>query len=90
MVGGSEFQMQNEDLARLISFTLTLAPEEGVVREAVASRHETDILRVVALGMALRARGDQVLAETCGEEALRRFRGLSRFSSRYRSRTGSN
>ncbi|MBB5018043.1 hypothetical protein HNQ59_001328 [Chitinivorax tropicus] len=90
MVGGSEFQMQNDDLARLISFTLTLAPEEGVVREAVASRHETDILRVAALGLALRARGDQVLAETCGEEALRRFRGLSRFSDRYGSRTGSD
>jgi hypothetical protein len=90
MVGGSEFQMQNDDLARLISFTLTLAAEEGVVREAVASRHETDILRVAALGLALLARGDQVLAETCGEEALRRFRGLSRFSSRYASSTGSD
>lgn len=90
MVGGSEFQMQNDDLARLISFTLTLAGEEGVVREAVASRHEADILHVAALGLALRARGDLVLAETCGEEALRRFRGLSRFSSRYASSTGSD
>lgn len=90
MVGGSEFQMQNDDLARLISFTLRLATEESVVREAVATRHETDILRVAALGLALHARGDQVLAETCGEEAIRRFRGLSRFSSRYRSSTGSD
>ncbi len=90
MVGGSEFQMQNDDLARLISFTLTLAAEEGVVHEAIASRHETDILRVAALGLALRSRGDQVLAETCGEEALRRFRGLSRFSSRYASSTRSD
>ncbi len=90
MVGGSEFQMQNNDLAWLISFTLTLAAEEGVVREAIASRHETDILRVAALGLALRSRGDQVLAEICGEETLRRFRGLSRFSSRYASSTGSD
>lgn len=90
MVGGSEFQMQNDDLARLISFTLTLAAEEDVVREAIASRHETDILHVAALGLALRSRGDQIMAETCGQEALRRFRGLSRFSSRYASRTGSD
>jgi hypothetical protein len=89
MVGGSQFQMPNDDMARLISFTLTLTADDGVVREAVASRHEADILRVAALGLALRARGDAVLAETCGEEALRRFRGLSRFSSRYSSNAGS-
>lgn len=85
MVGGSQFQMQNDDMARLISFTLILTPEESVVREAVASRHEADILRLAALGLALHARGDQVQAEMCGEEALRRFKGLSRFSSRYSS-----
>lgn len=90
MVGGSQFQMQNDDLARLTSFTLTLAAEESVVREAFASRHETDILHVAALGLALRSRGEQVLAETCGEESLRRFRGLSRFSSRYASSIGSD
>lgn len=90
MVDGSEFQMQNDDLAKLTSFTLTLAVEESVVREAVASRHETDILQVAALGLALRSRGDQVLAETCGEEALRRFKGLSRFSNRYASSTGAD
>ncbi|MHC5129235.1 ATP-binding protein [Pseudomonas inefficax] len=90
MVGGSQYQIQNDDMARLISFTLVLTAEEGVVREAVASRHETDILRLAALGLALHARGDEVLAETCGEEALRRFRGLSRFSSRYSSSAGSD
>lgn len=90
MVGGSQFQMQNDDMARLISFTLILTAEEGVVREAVASRHEADILRLAALGLALRARGDMILAEACGEEALRRFRGLSRFSSRYSSSAGSD
>lgn len=90
IVGGSRFQMQDDDMARLVSFTLTLAEEESVVREAVASRHEADILQVAALGLALHARGDQVLAETCGEEALRRYRGLSRFSSRYASSNGSD
>jgi hypothetical protein len=90
MVGGSQFQMQDDDMARLISFTLTLTPDEGVLREAVASRHEADILRVAAVGLALRARGDTVLAETCGEDALRRFRGLSRFSNRYTSNAGAD
>ncbi|MCK9535351.1 MAG: ATP-binding protein [Pseudomonas sp.] len=90
MVDGSKFQMQDYDLARLISFTLTLAAEESVIHEAIASRHEADILHVAALGLALHSRGDQVLAETCGEEALRRFRGLSRFSSRYGSRADSD
>ncbi|EPG3484227.1 TPA: ATP-binding protein [Pseudomonas aeruginosa] len=90
MVGGSQYQMQNDDMARLISYTLILTEEEGVVREAVSSRHEADILRLAALGLALQARGDKIVAETCGEEALRRFRGLSRFSSRYSSSAGSD
>lgn len=90
LVGGSQYQMQNDDMARLISYTLILTEEEGVVREAVASRHEADILRLAALGLALRARGDKIVAEACGEEALRRFRGLSRFSSRYSSSAGSD
>lgn len=90
MVGGSEFQMQRDDIARLVSFTLTLTANGGVVQEAIASRHETDILDVAALGLALQARGQTVLAETCGDEALRRFRGLSRFSNRYSSNTGAD
>ncbi|WGT27010.1 NACHT domain-containing protein [Pseudomonas marginalis] len=90
MVGGSQYQMQNDDTARLISYTLILTEEEGVVREAIASRHEADILRLAALGLALHARGDKIVAEACGEEALRRFRGLSRFSSRYSTSAGSD
>lgn len=90
MVGGSEFQMQSDDMARLVSFTLTLTANEGVVQEAIASRHETDILDVAALGLALRARGQTVQAETCGDETLRRFRGLSRFSNRYSSNEGAD
>lgn len=89
MVDGSTYQMQNDDLARIISFTMTLA-DEGVLLEAVASRHEMDILHIAALGLALLHRGAQVLAETCGEEALRRFQGLSRFSNRYTSGSGSD
>lgn len=90
MVGGSEFQMQRDDMARLVSFTLTLTANERVVQEAIASRHETDILDVAAIGLALLARGQTVLAETCGDEALRRFRGLSRFSNRYSFNTGAD
>lgn len=90
MVGGSKFQIQSDDMARLISFTLALSPEESVLRDAVASRHETDILHVAGLGLALRTRGDQVLAETCGEEVFRRFRGVSRFSNRYKSGEGAD
>ena len=89
MVDGSTYQMQNDDLARIISLTMTLA-DERVLLESVASRHEMDILHIAALGLALLRRGDQVLAETCGEEVLRRFQGLSRFSNRYTSGSGSD
>ena len=88
MVEGSQYQMQDEDMARLVSYTWMLAPDDGVIREAVASRHETDIKLVAALGLALRARGDNVMAKACGEEALRRFRGASRFSSEYATGNG--
>lgn len=88
MVEGSQFQMPDEDMARLASYTWTLAPDDGVIQEAVASRHETDIKLVAALGLALRARGDHIVAESCGEEALRRFRGASRFSGEYATGNG--
>ncbi|HHF0815601.1 TPA: NACHT domain-containing protein [Pseudomonas aeruginosa] len=88
MVEGSQFQMPDEDMARLVSYTWTLAADDGVIREAVASRHETDIKLVAALGLALRARGDHIVAEICGEETLRRFRGASRFSSEYATGNG--
>ncbi len=83
MVGGSQFQMEDDDMARLVAFTLTLAADEGVVKEAIASRHETDILKVAALGLALDARGNRLEAKMCGDEALRRYRGQSRFSRGY-------
>lgn len=90
MVGGREFQMQKDDLAKLVFYTLKLTTNDSVLREAYASRHETDILHVAALGLALKLRGDQFQAEICGEEVLRRFRGLSRFSTRYRSKAASD
>lgn len=88
MVDGSQYQIQDDDMARLVSCTLALASEASVVREAVSSRHEADILRVAALGLALRARGEHVIAELCGDEALRRFQGASRFSNEYQSSSG--
>lgn len=88
MVEGSQYQMQDEDMARLVSYTWALAPDDGVLREAIASRHETDIKLVAALGLALRARGDHIVAQVCGEESLRRFRGASRFSNEYATGNG--
>lgn len=88
MIEGSQYQMSDEDMARLISYTWTLAPDDGVIREAVASRHETDIKLLAALGLALQSRGDYIVAEICGEETLRRFRGASLFSRNYTTDSG--
>ena len=90
VLDGREYQMQSDDQARLQAFTWALAPEDSVIHEAVASRHETGILQVAALGLALRLRGDHFLAEKCGEEALHRFRGLSRFSQHYQTGAGAD
>jgi hypothetical protein len=90
VLDGRKFQMQSDDHARLMAFTWALAPEHSVILEAVASRHETGLLQVAALGLALRFRGNQFLAEKCGEEALHRFRGLSRFSNHYQSGGGAD
>lgn len=88
MVGGSEFQMQADDKARLMSYTWALSPEDSVVREAFASRHETDILHLAALGLSLQRLGEQYLAEKCGEELFRRLRAVIRFTNRYNSPSG--
>lgn len=88
MVGGSEYQMQADDQARLMSYTWALSSEDSVVREAFASRHETDILHLAALGLSLQSRGEQHLAEKCGEELFRRLRAVSRLTNRYNSRSG--
>lgn len=88
VVGGSKFQMEDADMARLVAFTLTLAADEGVVNEAIASRHETDIFQVAALALALNARGNKVEAEMYGNEAFRRYRGQSPFSRGYGGKSG--
>ncbi len=88
MIEGSKYQMPDEDMARLASYTWTLAPDDGVIQENVASRHEAEIELVAALGLALQSRGDHTVAEMCGEETLRRFRGASRFSSQYATGSG--
>ena len=80
MVGGREFQMDSDDVARLIFYTLALTENESVLTEAYASRHELNILHLVALGMALHFRGSQSMAEICGEEAYRRYRALAKFN----------
>lgn len=90
MVSGSEFQMQSDDKARLMSFTWTLTTEDSVIRETFATRHEADILELAALGLALRARGEIFDAEKCGEELFRRLHGISRFTNRYSSSSGSD
>jgi hypothetical protein len=90
VLDGRDQQMQNDDQARLLAFTWALAPEDSVIQEAVASRHETGILQVAALGLALRFRGEQFLAEQCGEETLHRFRGLTRFSQHYQTGPGAS
>lgn len=90
MVGGSEFQMQSSDKAWLTSFTWTLSTEESVIREAFATRHEADVLELAALGLALLSRGELFDAEKCGEELFRRLHGISRFTNRYSSSSGSD
>jgi hypothetical protein len=90
MVGGSQFQMQDSDLAWLVSFSLALSSEDSVILESVASRHETDFLHVAALGLALLYRGDAIHAKICGREAFHQFCSLTQFSSRYNSGGGSN
>ncbi|MBQ0732401.1 MAG: NACHT domain-containing protein [Oleispira antarctica] len=88
LVYGMEFQVEGSDFARLISNTLSLTTDESVIQEFIASRHEIDILHLCALGLALKSRGDQGWAQTCGEEALNRFRGMLKFTNRYSSGSG--
>jgi hypothetical protein len=83
VLNGLEYQMQSDDHARLQALTWALAPEDSVIQEAVAARHETGILQVAALGLALRFRGDQLQSEKCGGEAFHRFHGQSRFFHHY-------
>lgn len=84
LINSLSYQLPSADAARLKACTWALAPDASVIEEAVASRHETTTVDVAALGLALDGRGDSVTAVKCAEEALRRYRGESRFTSRNR------
>jgi hypothetical protein len=86
LLNSLSYQLMAEDAARLRACTWTLAPDDGVINEAFASRHETSVAEVAALGMALMGRGRDSEGEICGRDALRRARGESRFSVRNDSR----
>lgn len=83
LLNSLSYQLSGPDAARLKACTWALAPDASVIDEAFASRHETSIEDVAALGLALSMRGDLLNATQCGEEALQRHRGESRFSSRH-------
>lgn len=86
LLNSLSYQLMDVDAARLRTCTWTLAPDDGVIDEAFASRHETSVAEVAALGTALMRRGKDRDGEVCGREALRRARGESRFSARNDSR----
>lgn len=86
LLNSLSYQLMDEDAARLRACTWTLAPDDGVIDEAFASRHETSVAEVAALGTALMVRGKDREGAICGREALRRARGESRFSVRNDSR----
>lgn len=84
LLNSLSYQLMGEDAARLKACTWTLASDGSVIDEAFASRHEMAIVDVAALGLSLLARGNKCAAEDCAQEALRRHRGESRFSTRNR------
>lgn len=86
LLNSLSYQLMDENAARLRACTWTLAPDDSVIDEAFAARHETSVVEVTALGMALMGRGKGRDGEICGREALRRARGESRFSVRNDSR----
>jgi hypothetical protein len=81
LLNSLEFQLIGVDAARLQACTWTLAPDQGVLDERVASRHDGSVSALTALADALYRRGETHTAETCAQEALRRYRGESRFSA---------
>ncbi|HDR8974580.1 ATP-binding protein [Burkholderia vietnamiensis] len=85
LLNSLSYQLSGADAARLKACTWTLAPDVSVIEEAVASRHEMSTVDMAALSISLYARGDSPTAARCAEEALRRYRGESRFVSGIRS-----
>ncbi|MDR7299522.1 hypothetical protein J2X16_004892 [Pelomonas aquatica] len=82
LLNSLSYQLMDSDAARLQGCTWALAPDDAVIDEAFASRHESSVAETLALGLALVSRGRDRDAEICGAEALRRSRGESRFSTR--------
>jgi len=80
LLNSLSYQLPYVDAARLKACTWTLAPDASVIEEAIASRHETSTEDVAALALALKLRGSSATAIKCAEEALRSYRGESRFT----------
>ncbi|MEF9900285.1 MAG: ATP-binding protein [Pseudomonas sp.] len=85
LLNSLSYQLAGPEAARLKACTWALAPNAGVIDEAQASRHETSVEDVAALSLALGMRGDWVSATRCGEDAIQRYRGESRFSNQRQS-----
>lgn len=81
LLNSLSYQLIGVDAARLKICTWKLAPDDSVIAEAIASRHENSTVEVAALGTALLWRGDTVNAEVCGDESYRRYLGESRFAN---------
>lgn len=90
LLNSLSYQLMGEDAARLKACTWTLAPDSNVIDEAFASRHETAVVDVAALGLALAARGNEPAAKVCARDALRRHRGESRFVTQNRGADAQN
>jgi hypothetical protein len=90
LLNSLSYQLMGEDAARLKACTWTLAPDGNVIDEAFASRHETAVVDVAALGLALAARGNEPAAKVCARDALRRHRGESRFVTQNRGMDAQN
>lgn len=83
LLNSLSYRLSGADAARLKACTWMIAPDTGVIDEALASRHETTVEDMAALGLALAIRGDWASATRCGEDAFRRYRGESRFSNQH-------
>ena len=81
-------QIQSDNQARLQGYTLALTSLDSVLDEAYSSRHESNILEVAALGLALQFRDCQYQADQCGEEILHRLRMSCQSSQYYSTRAG--
>lgn len=80
LTNSTEFHLSKSDSARLKSFTWALAPDDSVIDEAIASRHESSTLNIAALAVALSRRGNKHNARRCIEDARRRYLGESRYA----------